>query len=138
MPNESFHATTIVSVRRNGRVVLGGDGQVTLGNTVVKANARKVRRLADGKVLAVPATFFLARTFLPGRWALISAALIATSLLDVNFSQQARPHAALAGLAAVTLSAALQLRSSRRSRSRNSSAAVGANSCSLTSTPRTQ
>ena len=52
MPNESFHATTIVSVRRNGKVVLGGDGQVTLGNTVVKANARKVRRLAEGKVLA--------------------------------------------------------------------------------------
>ena len=52
MPNEAFHATTIVSVRRNGKVVLGGDGQVTLGNTVVKANARKVRRLADGKILA--------------------------------------------------------------------------------------
>jgi ATP-dependent HslUV protease subunit HslV len=52
MANETFHATTIVSVRRNGKVVLGGDGQVTLGNTVVKANARKVRRLADGKVLA--------------------------------------------------------------------------------------
>ena len=42
---ESFHATTIVSVRRDGKVVIGGDGQVTLGNTVVKANARKVRRL---------------------------------------------------------------------------------------------
>ena len=52
MANESFHATTIVSVRRGGKVVLGGDGQVTLGNTIVKANARKVRRLADGKVLA--------------------------------------------------------------------------------------
>lgn len=50
--NESFHATTIVSVRRGDRVVIGGDGQVTLGNTVVKANARKVRRLANGKVLA--------------------------------------------------------------------------------------
>ena len=50
--NESFHATTIVSVRRAGRVVIGGDGQVTLGNTVVKANARKIRRLAGGKVLA--------------------------------------------------------------------------------------
>ena len=49
---ESFHATTIVSVRRDGKVVIGGDGQVTLGNTVVKANARKVRRLAEGKVLA--------------------------------------------------------------------------------------
>ena len=47
-----FHATTIVSVRREGRVVVAGDGQVTLGNTVMKANARKVRKLADGKVLA--------------------------------------------------------------------------------------
>jgi ATP-dependent HslUV protease subunit HslV len=49
---EKFHATTIVCVRRNGRVALGGDGQVTLGNQVMKGNARKVRRLADGKVLA--------------------------------------------------------------------------------------
>ena len=43
--SETFHATTIVSVRRDGKVVIGGDGQVTLGNTVVKANARKLRRL---------------------------------------------------------------------------------------------
>ena len=49
---ESFHATTIVSVRRGGHVVMAGDGQVTLGNTVMKANARKVRRLGIGKVLA--------------------------------------------------------------------------------------
>ncbi|ANB16729.1 ATP-dependent protease subunit HslV [Dokdonella koreensis] len=49
---ESFHATTIVSVRRNGRVVIGGDGQVTLGHTVMKANARKIRRLGKGDVLA--------------------------------------------------------------------------------------
>ena len=48
----SFHATTIVSVRRGDRVVVGGDGQVTLGNTVVTSNARKVRRLAGGRVLA--------------------------------------------------------------------------------------
>jgi len=48
-----FHATTIVSVRRDGRVVVAGDGQVTLGNTVMRANARKVRRLGkDGQVLA--------------------------------------------------------------------------------------
>ena len=53
--SESFHATTIVSVRRDGKVVIGGDGQVTLGNTVVKANARKVRRL--GKTNAVLAGF---------------------------------------------------------------------------------
>ena len=52
MSNESFHATTIVSVRRGDRVVIGGDGQVTLGNTIVKSNARKIRRLAGGKVLA--------------------------------------------------------------------------------------
>ena len=44
--------TTIVSVRRNGKVVVGGDGQVSLGNTVMKGNARKVRRLYNGKVLA--------------------------------------------------------------------------------------
>ena len=50
--SESFHATTIVSVRRDGKVVIGGDGQVTLGNTVVKANARKLRRLGSGNVLA--------------------------------------------------------------------------------------
>ncbi len=49
---ESFHATTIISVRRHGRVVIGGDGQVTLGNTVMKANARKIRRLGKGDVLA--------------------------------------------------------------------------------------
>ncbi|MEC8443997.1 MAG: ATP-dependent protease subunit HslV [Pseudomonadota bacterium] len=44
--------TTIVSVRRGDQVVIGGDGQVSLGNTVMKGNARKVRRLYDGKVLA--------------------------------------------------------------------------------------
>ena len=50
--SDTFHATTIVSVRRDGKVVIGGDGQVTLGNTIVKANARKVRRLGSGNVLA--------------------------------------------------------------------------------------
>ena len=49
---QQFDGTTIVSVRRNGFVAVGGDGQVTLGNTVMKGNARKVRRLADGRVLA--------------------------------------------------------------------------------------
>ena len=48
-----FHATTIVSVRRNGEVAVAGDGQVTLGHTVMKGNAKKVRRLGrDGQVLA--------------------------------------------------------------------------------------
>ncbi|MBX3695081.1 MAG: ATP-dependent protease subunit HslV [Steroidobacteraceae bacterium] len=46
------HGTTILGVRRNGAVALGGDGQVTLGNTVMKGNARKVRPLGGGKVLA--------------------------------------------------------------------------------------
>jgi ATP-dependent HslUV protease subunit HslV len=46
------HGTTILCVRRNGLVAMGGDGQVTLGNTVMKANARKVRRLHDGSVIA--------------------------------------------------------------------------------------
>ncbi len=49
---EQFHGTTIVSVRRDGQVALGGDGQVTLGNIVVKAGARKVRRLYQDKILA--------------------------------------------------------------------------------------
>jgi ATP-dependent HslUV protease subunit HslV len=44
--------TTIVSVRRNGKVIIAGDGQVSLGNTVMKGNAKKVRRLYHGKVLA--------------------------------------------------------------------------------------
>ena len=46
------HGTTILSVRRGNIVAMGGDGQVTVGNTVMKANARKVRRLYEGKVLA--------------------------------------------------------------------------------------
>jgi ATP-dependent HslUV protease subunit HslV len=52
--NQSFdpHSTTILAVRRNGTIALGGDGQVTLGATVMKSNARKVRRLAGGKVVA--------------------------------------------------------------------------------------
>lgn len=44
--------TTIVSVRRNGKVVIGGDGQVSLGNTVLKANARKVRKLNNGTIIS--------------------------------------------------------------------------------------
>ena len=46
-----WHATTILSVRRGDRVAIGGDGQVTLGTTVMKADAVKVRRLLDGQVL---------------------------------------------------------------------------------------
>jgi ATP-dependent HslUV protease subunit HslV len=46
-----WHGTTILSVRRGGKVVVVGDGQVSLGNTVIKPNARKVRRLGDGKVI---------------------------------------------------------------------------------------
>ncbi|MBK9115742.1 MAG: ATP-dependent protease subunit HslV [Betaproteobacteria bacterium] len=49
---EPFHGTTILCVRRDGTVALGGDGQVTLGNVVVKATARKVRRLYNDRVLA--------------------------------------------------------------------------------------
>jgi ATP-dependent HslUV protease, peptidase subunit HslV len=52
-PNDGqMRATTIVAVRHNGRVALGGDGQVTLGDTVMKASALKVRKLKDGAVLA--------------------------------------------------------------------------------------
>ena len=49
---ESLHGTTVIAVRRNGRVVIGGDGQVTLGNTVMKGNARKGGRLYQDKVVA--------------------------------------------------------------------------------------
>src|SRR5438046_6398637 len=49
---EIFHGTTILSVRRDGAVALGGDGQVTLGNVVIKATAKKIRRLYHDKVLA--------------------------------------------------------------------------------------
>ena len=49
---EQYRGTTILSVRRKGRVVVGGDGQVSMGNTVMKGNARKVRTLYHGKVLA--------------------------------------------------------------------------------------
>jgi ATP-dependent HslUV protease subunit HslV len=48
----NVHGTTVVCVRRNGRVAIGGDGQVTLGDKVMKGNARKVRRLHEGKVIA--------------------------------------------------------------------------------------
>jgi ATP-dependent HslUV protease subunit HslV len=47
-----FRSTTVLAVRRDGKVALAGDGQVTLGETIMKNNARKVRRLLDGKVLA--------------------------------------------------------------------------------------
>ena len=45
----SWHATTIVMVRKGGKVVIGGDGQVSLGPTIIKGNARKVRRLGKGQ-----------------------------------------------------------------------------------------
>ena len=46
-----WHGTTILSVRRGGKVVIIGDGQVSMGNTVMKPNARKVRKLGDGSVI---------------------------------------------------------------------------------------
>ncbi|AUD79655.1 MULTISPECIES: ATP-dependent protease subunit HslV [Kangiella] len=49
---EQYRGTTILSVRRNGTVVIGGDGQVSLGNTIMKGNARKVRRLYNDQVIA--------------------------------------------------------------------------------------
>ncbi len=51
-PFPSWHGTTILAVRKNGRVAVAGDGQVTLGNTVVKSNAKKVRRLGKGDIVA--------------------------------------------------------------------------------------
>ena len=47
----TWHGTTILAVRKNGKIVVAGDGQVTLGATVIKSNARKVRRLGDGSVI---------------------------------------------------------------------------------------
>ena len=52
MENENkIRSTTVIAVRRNGKVAMAGDGQVTMGNTVMKGNAKKVRRIYDGKVL---------------------------------------------------------------------------------------
>ena len=51
-PQPIWHGTTILSVRKGGKVVVAGDGQVSMGSTVVKANARKVRRLANDQVIA--------------------------------------------------------------------------------------
>jgi ATP-dependent HslUV protease, peptidase subunit HslV len=51
-PHEHFHATTVVSVRHHGQVALAGDGQVTIGQTIVKAGARKVRKLHHDQILA--------------------------------------------------------------------------------------
>ncbi len=52
MPLSAVRATTVLAVRKDGRVAMGGDGQVTMGDTVVKSTARKVRRLHDGRILA--------------------------------------------------------------------------------------
>ena len=52
MPLPEVHATTVLAVRKDGRVAMGGDGQVTMGDTVVKGSARKVRALKDGAILA--------------------------------------------------------------------------------------
>ena len=49
---QAWHGTTILSVRKDGAVVVAGDGQVTFGQTIIKSNARKVRRLGDGSVIA--------------------------------------------------------------------------------------
>ncbi len=49
---EQFRGTTIVSIRRDGKVAIAGDGQVSMGNTIMKGNARKVRPLAGGRVIA--------------------------------------------------------------------------------------
>lgn len=52
MKNQAMHATTILAVRHDGRVALGGDGQVTMGDTVMKSSAQKVRKLKDGRIVA--------------------------------------------------------------------------------------
>src|SRR5258708_23625686 len=50
-PMPGWHATTILSVRKGGQVVMAGDGQVSMGQTIVKANAKKVRRLGNGQIV---------------------------------------------------------------------------------------
>ncbi len=50
--NMTFHGTTIICVRRDGKVAMGGDGQMTLGNQIIKAGTKKVRKLCDGSVIA--------------------------------------------------------------------------------------
>ena len=52
MSEIAMHGTTILAVRKDGKTAMCGDGQVTLGNTIIKGDARKVRRIAGGKVLA--------------------------------------------------------------------------------------
>ena len=52
MKKQQFHSTTIIGLTRNGKCALGSDGQVTLGETIMKGNARKVRRLLNGEILA--------------------------------------------------------------------------------------
>lgn len=52
MKKPKFRSTTVIAVRKNGKIAMAGDGQVTLGETVMKPNARKVRRIYDGKILA--------------------------------------------------------------------------------------
>lgn len=49
---KQYHGTTILSIRRNGKVVIGGDGQVSMGHTILKGNAKKVRRLYNNQVIA--------------------------------------------------------------------------------------
>src|ERR1700688_4138441 len=49
---DTWHGTTIIAVRKDGRVTIAGDGQVSMGNTIVKSNAKKLRRLGNGKVIA--------------------------------------------------------------------------------------
>src|ERR1700755_1485305 len=51
-PSPGWHATTILSVRKGGEVVMAGDGQVSMGQTIVKGNAKKVRRLGNGQIIA--------------------------------------------------------------------------------------
>lgn len=51
-PFPGWHATTILSVRKNGKVVIGGDGQVSLGPTIIKSGAKKIRELAGGKIIS--------------------------------------------------------------------------------------
>jgi len=66
-PSRGWHATTILMVRKGGQTVIGGDGQVSLGQTIIKGNAKKVRRLGKGDVIAGFAGALFACGFAPTR-----------------------------------------------------------------------
>ena len=88
MSEAVWHGTTILSVRKGGQVVIAGDGQVSLGNTVIKANAKKVRRIGKGRIRA----------------AIIGVGNCASSLVQgVHYYRTAKPGDRIPGIMHVDL-----------------------------------